>query len=289
MPCGASGAVPDELVRRIKGVRGTLTLDVRCEPAFDYARTAPNVSVTPDGVIFEGKGLTLGFSTEVPFKATERGACGRFVLREGEKTSFVLRRIDPARAPAQDKVARHRGGTTRPRGLRQRATGGLHILRHMFCAHFAMRGAPAKAIQELPGHGDLMTTMRSMHLSPMVRASAIRLLNSRGSDRIFGEILEMRGDRRGSNPRQLEPQSSALPTELRPPKRRAHHSRAGPASQAPGPFQLFTPRERPATRGAPLRRPASRPSPPGPPRSGRPLVHGPSIAQSRPASSATRS
>ena len=29
---------------------------------------------------------------------------------------------------------------------------------------------------------------------------------------------ENQGDRRGSNPRQLEPQSSALPTELRPPK-----------------------------------------------------------------------
>jgi hypothetical protein len=28
------------------------------------------------------------------------------------------------------------------------------------------------------------------------------------------------GDRRGSNPRQQEPQSSALPTELRPPKQR---------------------------------------------------------------------
>jgi integrase len=47
-------------------------------------------------------------------------------------------------------------------------TGHIHILRHTFCSHLAMRGAPAKAIQELAGHADLSTTMRYMHLSPAV-------------------------------------------------------------------------------------------------------------------------
>jgi integrase len=32
------------------------------------------------------------------------------------------------------------------------ATGNMHILRHTFCSHLAMRGAPAKAIQDLAGH-----------------------------------------------------------------------------------------------------------------------------------------
>jgi integrase len=35
---------------------------------------------------------------------------------------------------------------------------GVHILRHTFCSHLAMRGAPARAIQELAGHQDLSTT-----------------------------------------------------------------------------------------------------------------------------------
>ena len=34
-------------------------------------------------------------------------------------------------------------------------TGHIHQLRHTFCSHLAMRGAPAKAIQELAGHADL--------------------------------------------------------------------------------------------------------------------------------------
>jgi len=43
-----------------------------------------------------------------------------------------------------------------------------------------MRGAPAKAIQELAGHQDLMTTQRYMHLSPAAVENAIRLLESPG-------------------------------------------------------------------------------------------------------------
>jgi hypothetical protein len=54
--------------------------------------------------------------------------------------------------------------------------GGVHILRHTFCSHLAMRGAPARAIQELAGHADLTMTQRYMHLSPAALDSAIRLL-----------------------------------------------------------------------------------------------------------------
>ena len=61
------------------------------------------------------------------------------------------------------------------------ATGNVHILRHTFCSHLAMRGAPAKAIQDLAGHQHLSTTMRYMHLSPSERERAIGLLNSRGA------------------------------------------------------------------------------------------------------------
>ena len=51
-----------------------------------------------------------------------------------------------------------------------------HCLRHTFCSHHAMRGAPARAIQELAGHSDLKTTQRYMHLTPAALEGAIRLL-----------------------------------------------------------------------------------------------------------------
>lgn len=50
-----------------------------------------------------------------------------------------------------------------------------------------MRGALVRAIQELAGHRDLMTTQKYMHLSPSAVADAIRLLDRAGAR---GDILE---------------------------------------------------------------------------------------------------
>lgn len=58
---------------------------------------------------------------------------------------------------------------------------GPHTLRHTFCSHLAMRGAPATAIQKLAGHSDLQTTQRYMHLSPAALERSIQLLESRGT------------------------------------------------------------------------------------------------------------
>ncbi len=63
---------------------------------------------------------------------------------------------------------------------RAKVKPGVHILRHTFCSHLAMRGAPARAIQELAGHQDLSTTQRYMHLSPAALDAAIRLLDGPG-------------------------------------------------------------------------------------------------------------
>jgi len=66
----------------------------------------------------------------------------------------------------------------------------VHILRHTFCSHLAMRGAPARAIQELAGHQDLSTTQRYMHVSPAAIEDAIRLLESPGVVSRRGDIVE---------------------------------------------------------------------------------------------------
>lgn len=50
-------------------------------------------------------------------------------------------------------------------------------------AHLAMRGAPARAIQELAGHQDLGTTQRYMHLIPAALDAAIRLLDGAAEHR----------------------------------------------------------------------------------------------------------
>jgi integrase len=67
---------------------------------------------------------------------------------------------------------------------------GIHVLRHTFCSHLAMRGAPARAIQELAGHQDLSTTQRYMHLSPAAIEGAIRLLDGAADGSTVGDGLE---------------------------------------------------------------------------------------------------
>ena len=109
--------------------------------------------------------------------------------------------------------------TLRHQGAARRANvkPGVHILRHTFCSHLAMRGAPARAIQELAGHQDLATTQRYMHLSPAALDAAIRLLEMETESR--GGIVEAAGVEPASGTEQSETdliglQSVALPRWL---------------------------------------------------------------------------
>jgi site-specific recombinase XerD len=54
-----------------------------------------------------------------------------------------------------------------------------------------MRGASAKAIQELAGHRDLATTQRYMHPSPSALDAAIALLEPSGTRGPQGDTQEV--------------------------------------------------------------------------------------------------
>jgi integrase len=72
----------------------------------------------------------------------------------------------------RDRVIKAVRGAQRVAGIDQ----GVHILRHTFCSHLAMKGAPARAIQ---GAG---RTRGPVHLSPAATEDAIRLLDGRYAD-----------------------------------------------------------------------------------------------------------
>jgi integrase len=91
------------------------------------------------------------------------------------------------KAVSENVIGHHVEHAARVARLTQR---GVHVLRHTFCSHLAMRGAPARAIQELAGHADLRTTQRYMHLSPAALDAAIRLLEPASNRPSFGDILE---------------------------------------------------------------------------------------------------
>jgi integrase len=87
----------------------------------------------------------------------------------------------------QDMAGDHVRRAARKAGV---TVSGAHRLRRTFCSHLAMRGAPARAIQELAGHHDLVTTQRYMHLSPAAIEGAIRLLEQPSPRIGRGEMME---------------------------------------------------------------------------------------------------
>ena len=73
---------------------------------------------------------------------------------------------------------------------RAKVPTGVHILRHTFCSHLAMQGAPMRGVQELVGHQSLAMTQRYSHLTPAALDATIRLLENRATSRAVGDSLE---------------------------------------------------------------------------------------------------
>jgi GH15 family glucan-1,4-alpha-glucosidase len=103
MPCG--GAAPEKnpvVVRRVRAVRGSVKLDLHCEPAWDYARQPGGVELTPYGAVFHpaaGASPCLALSAHVALESTGTAVRACLELDEGTSTTFVLRVLDDGACP----------------------------------------------------------------------------------------------------------------------------------------------------------------------------------------------
>jgi GH15 family glucan-1,4-alpha-glucosidase len=108
MPVRGAGAVREELIRRVRVVRGRIPFRLECRPAFDYARATHQGQIVEHGARFDGPGLSLGLAAPVPLQLDRDGVIADFTLGEGEKAAFVLRRLDPedrqGHCPGVDEV-----------------------------------------------------------------------------------------------------------------------------------------------------------------------------------------
>ena len=97
MPAGLPRDSPwhDQLIRRVKVVRGSMEFTLRCHPAFDYARATHQTKRTEQGANFHSPELSLGLVTTIPLTLDDRGVWATFTLQEGQAVVFVLRRIEP--------------------------------------------------------------------------------------------------------------------------------------------------------------------------------------------------
>lgn len=95
------------LVRNVRVIRGEMTFDVECRPAFDYARKEHTVSVGKGGAVFVSEDTCLGLATDVRLEeGSKKAARSRFTLKEGETATFVLAEIGKNEGPGEIQTER---------------------------------------------------------------------------------------------------------------------------------------------------------------------------------------
>jgi GH15 family glucan-1,4-alpha-glucosidase len=88
---GRGGA--HQLIRLVRAVRGRVDVDIRCEPAFDYARARTEVDIVEgSGAFFFSPLSQLVLRSTVPLTADGSAAVGHSVLEEGESLALALSR-----------------------------------------------------------------------------------------------------------------------------------------------------------------------------------------------------
>jgi GH15 family glucan-1,4-alpha-glucosidase len=97
MPVGATARRYGRrcVVRHVRSIRGTVTLRMRCQPAFDFARSTHRTEVGKGGVLFRSPLVELGLGSDVPIRIEEGAAVAEFSLRESEEACFVFGEVQP--------------------------------------------------------------------------------------------------------------------------------------------------------------------------------------------------
>src|SRR6516165_3363662 len=80
MPVRGASAAAEELIRRVRVVRGRVPFRLECRPAFDYARGTHQTHLGEHGTRFDGPGLSLGLAGPVSFRFDRDGVIAEFTL-----------------------------------------------------------------------------------------------------------------------------------------------------------------------------------------------------------------
>ncbi len=79
------------ILRAVRVVRGSLTFELRCRPAFNYARDTHTVHLSEHGAVFQNKELSLGLFSSVPLEEDGHGGiASTFTLQQDQWAYFLL-------------------------------------------------------------------------------------------------------------------------------------------------------------------------------------------------------
>jgi GH15 family glucan-1,4-alpha-glucosidase len=110
MPVGGG---PQRLIRRLLGVRGSLSFRLEVAPRFDYGRLGPDVETNSEGAVFRAAGRALALTAPIPLQPTGGGVWAEFELRAGEQRTFVLEASDRTTSVAETLSQQLRNDTAK--------------------------------------------------------------------------------------------------------------------------------------------------------------------------------
>ena len=160
----STGKARDLLVRQARAVRGTVTFELACHPAFDYGRLSHELQIIQGvGAVFASPLGRAVLRTDVSLKAEDDGVAATFTLQEGESADFHLEwngDVRPITAGETDEAltrtqdfwqgwlgqSRYRG---RWRETVQRSALALKLL--VYHPTGALVAAPTTSLPEEPG------------------------------------------------------------------------------------------------------------------------------------------
>ena len=80
------------LIRAVRVVRGSLTFELTCRPAFNYARDEHSVGLSERGAVFENAEVRLGLFSSVPLEEDDHGGVtSTFTLHQDQWPIFCLK------------------------------------------------------------------------------------------------------------------------------------------------------------------------------------------------------
>ncbi|MEJ2231671.1 MAG: glycoside hydrolase family 15 protein [Nitrospirales bacterium] len=88
------------IVRRVQAIRGTMTFQVECRPAFNYGRDAHSLTLTKDGAHFQSSSLALRLGSTISLQQDDHMIVTEFTLQEGEEVDFCLQEIESGHTPS---------------------------------------------------------------------------------------------------------------------------------------------------------------------------------------------
>jgi GH15 family glucan-1,4-alpha-glucosidase len=92
MPVGSGIKDEDDyrIIRRVRGINGHVKMQMKCLPAFNYARDSHTLRITEQGATFISKDSSMDLDSTLPFFSKDDMAIAEFTIGQDDSEIFVL-------------------------------------------------------------------------------------------------------------------------------------------------------------------------------------------------------